>query len=54
VLLFAFGLSQQEQKLSGAGRIVRQNGASCFGLEFDKLDHAGGARSQDFVATLPL
>jgi CheY-like chemotaxis protein len=53
-LLFAFRLDQSQEKVSGAGRIVRQSAAGQFGLEFDKLDYAGAARIQHFVATLPL
>jgi CheY-like chemotaxis protein len=53
-LLFAFRIHKSEDKVSGAGRIVRQSGGGHFGLEFDKLDYAGAARIQRFVTTLPL
>jgi DNA-binding response OmpR family regulator len=51
---FAFRLREKDaEKVSGHGRVVRQAGDNLYGVEFEKLDHAGVARIQHFVATLP-
>jgi DNA-binding response OmpR family regulator len=51
---FAFRLRQEDrEKISGQGRVVRQAGPLLYGVEFERLDHAGAARIQGFVATLP-
>lgn len=53
-LAFAFRLQQDDrEKVSGEGRVVRQAGPSQFGVEFERLDYAGAARIQHFVASLP-
>jgi CheY-like chemotaxis protein len=53
-LSFAFRLRDDDrEKVSGEGRVVRQDAPSRFGVEFERLDHAGAARIQRFVATLP-
>jgi CheY-like chemotaxis protein len=51
---FAFRLRQEDrEKISGQGRVVRQAAALQYGVEFERLDHAGAAKIQHFVATLP-
>jgi CheY-like chemotaxis protein len=51
---FAFRLRQEDrEKISGQGRVVRQAGPLQYGVEFERLDHAGAAKIQNFVATLP-
>jgi len=51
---FAFRLREHDpEKVSGRGRVVRQAGDNLYGIEFEKLEHAGAARIQHFVATLP-
>jgi DNA-binding response OmpR family regulator len=53
-LSFAFRLREDDrEKVTGAGRVVREDAPSRYGLEFERLDHAGAARIQHFVATLP-
>jgi DNA-binding response OmpR family regulator len=53
-LAFAFRLRQEDRdKISGQGRVVRQAGPLQYGVEFERLDHAGAAKIQNFVATLP-
>jgi CheY-like chemotaxis protein len=53
-LAFAFRLREQDrEKISGQGLVVRQAGPLQFGVEFERLDHAGAAQIQRFVATLP-
>jgi CheY-like chemotaxis protein len=51
---FAFRLRQEDrEKISGQGRVVRQAGPLQYGVEFERLDYAGAAKIQNFVATLP-
>ena len=51
---FAFRLREDDrEKISGQGRVVREAGRLLYGVEFERLDHAGAARIQGFVATLP-
>jgi CheY-like chemotaxis protein len=53
-LAFAFRLRQEDrEKISGQGRVVREAGPLLYGVEFERLDHAGAAQIQHFVATLP-
>lgn len=53
-VVFAFRLSEKDpEKLSGHGCVARRAGDNLYGVEFEKLDHAGAARIQHFVATLP-
>lgn len=53
-IAFAFRLCETDtDKVSGSGNVVRQAGAQRFGVEFERLDYAGAARIQRFVATLP-
>lgn len=53
-LAFAFRLREHDrEKVSGRGHVVRQADPTRFGVEFEQLDHAGAARIQHFVATLP-
>jgi CheY-like chemotaxis protein len=53
-LAFAFRLRQEDrEKISGQGRVVREAGPLQYGVEFERLDHAGAAKIQHFVATLP-
>jgi DNA-binding response OmpR family regulator len=53
-LSFAFRLRDDDrEKVSGEGRVVRQAGPRQYGVEFERLDYAGAARIQHFVATLP-
>lgn len=53
-LSFAFRLRQDDRdKVSGHGRVVRQAAPLQYGVEFERLDYAGAARIQHFVATLP-
>ena len=54
-LAFAFRLrGEDDEKVTGSGRVVRQAAAAQFGVEFEHLDYAGAARIQHFVTTLPL
>lgn len=53
-LSFAFRLRQDDrEKVSGHGRVVRQAAPLQHGVDFERLDYAGAARIQHFVATLP-
>lgn len=45
---------QDDERVSGSGRVVRQAAATQYGVEFESLDRAGAARIEHFVATLPL
>ena len=54
ILAFAFRLRQEDrEKISGQGRVVREAGRLQYGVEFERLDRAGAAQIQNFVATLP-
>lgn len=54
-LSFAFRLREDDHdKVSGHGRVVRQAAPMQYGVEFERLDYAGAARIQHFVATLPM
>jgi DNA-binding response OmpR family regulator len=52
-LSFGFRFRENDEKVSGFARVVRQAGPSLYGLEFERLDYAGAARIQHFVGTLP-
>ena len=53
-IAFAFRLRADDaDRVSGIARVVREAGASRFGVEFERLDYAGAARIQRYVATLP-